>query len=144
MRTFQLIKVIVDILKMYVVPIPPVYCSGACITRIPIWQCLLYFSRFIVECKQWLECIGAHISGIENQQLSIFLVNKWITQIVFTFKLCYYIHFWPSIWLASQMFDGSKLQLIWSLSVDWPFFQPWIHLTIEGELFPDNSPITPL
>ena len=36
MKTFQLIQVIEDILKTYVVPKPLVYFSGACVTHVLI------------------------------------------------------------------------------------------------------------
>ena len=42
-------------------------------------------------------CSSLELTFLEsgNQQLSIFIVNKWITRIVFIFKLFYYIQFWP-------------------------------------------------
>ena len=77
-------------------------------------------------------CSSLELTFLEsgNQQLSIFIVNKWITRIVFIFKLFYYtvFNFDRSKWPASQTFDRSKPQLDRTLSVDWPLFSALLNV----------------
>ena len=59
------------------------------------WQCLFYVLHFIVKLNKSCSSLELTFLESENQQLSISIVNKWITRIVFISKLVYYIQFWP-------------------------------------------------